>query len=175
MCIVTHMHGFAPPQGCAQLECMYLGGFCRMGADAMEALSQCKALRVLKLNGELSREDLPRICAAFSSGFPALRTWCYYAPHKFSMSLTRRSGLELHSWEHIDRDMTPEQDARSRVRLQRPDIKVKGDESKYQCCPTAIDAAREEYLNAFAKKYGVFDVARGYGSDYDDEDSPVQL
>ena len=83
--------------------------------------------------------------------------------------------MELHSWEKIDRDMTPEQDARARVRLQRPDIKVKGDgSSKCQRRPTAINAAREEYLDAFAKKYGIFDVARGYASDDDEEDPPAQ-
>ena len=97
-----------------------------MGADAMEALSQCTALRVLKLHGELRREDLARICAAFSSGFGALQMWSYSAPHRFTTSLIRRSGLELHSWEHVDRDMTPEQDAMARVREQRPDIEVTG-------------------------------------------------
>ena len=166
--------------GCVQLECLYLEGFRRMGADAMEALSQCTALRVLKLRGELSREDLARICAAFSSGFGALRTWSYSAPHRFAKSLIRRSGLELLSWEHVDRDMTPEHDARARVRLLRPDVEVSGSMltgageycvvDKYRRRFTAIDAAREAYLNAFAMKKGLFDVARSYGSDDDDED-----
>jgi hypothetical protein len=161
--------------GCVQLECLYLEGFRRMGADAMEALSQCTALRVLNLSGELSREDLPRICAAFSSGFGALRMWKYSAPHRFAKSLIRRSCLQLHSWEDVDRDMTPEQDARARVRLQRPDIKVTGilgvsDETLYRRRSTAIDAAREAYLNAFALRKGLFDVARGYASDDYDED-----
>ena len=87
--------------GCAELEFLYLTGFRRMGADAMEALSQCTALRVLKLHGELSRQDLPRICAAFSSGFGALRMWSYSAPHIFAKSLIRQSGLELHSWSRL--------------------------------------------------------------------------
>ena len=83
--------------------------------------------------------------------------------------------------------MTPEQDARARVHLQRPDINVTGtlgasDYSHYRRRSTAIDAAREAYLNAFAMKNGLVDVARGYGSDDYDEDegrgeevSPVSL
>jgi hypothetical protein len=143
--------------GCAQLEFLYLGGFRRMGADAMEALSQCTALSVLKLHGELSREDLTRIGAAFSAGFGALRMWSYSPPHKFTNSLLRRSGLDLSAWEQVDCDMTPEQDARARVRLQRPDIKVtgllRGNDSeglatKHRRGSTAIAAAREAYLNA---------------------------
>ncbi len=173
--------------GCVHLECLYLGGFRRMGADAMEALSQCTALRVLKLHGELSREDLERICDTFSSGFGALRMWSYSAPHTFRKSLIRLSGLELHSWEHVDRDMTPEHDAKARVRVQRPDIEVTGylGVSDFSRPSTAIDAARNAYLNAFAIKKGILDVAGGYGSDdYDEDDgrgaeveeaSPVSL
>ena len=158
--------------GCLQLECLCLGGFRRMGADAMEVLSQCTALRNLKLDGELSREDLPRICAAFSSGFGTLRKWSYSAPDIFAKSLIRRSGLELHSCERIYRDMTPEQDAIARVRLQRPDIDVSRSmlTAACRCRSTAIDAAREAYLNEFAMKNGLFDVARDYESDIDDGD-----
>jgi len=70
--------------------------------------------------------------------------------------------------------MTAEQDARARVRVQRPDIEVSGSmltgASEYRRRSTAIDAAREAYLNAFAMKKGLFDVARSYMSDDDDED-----
>jgi hypothetical protein len=163
--------------GCARLEFLHLGGFRRMGADAIEALSQCRALRVLKLRGELSREDLPQICATFSSGFGALQVWSYSPPHKFNKSFLRQSGLHLSAWEQVDRDMTPEQEARARVRLQRPDIKVIGSllggeglPMKYRRRSTAIAAAREAYLNAFAMQECLVDVVRGYDSDDCDED-----
>ncbi len=164
--------------GCARLEFLHLGGFRRMGADAIEALSQCRALRVLKLRGELSREDLPRICATFSSGFGALQMWSYSPPHKFNKSFLRQSGLHLSAWEQVDRDMTPEQEARARVRLQRPDIKVIGSRlggeglpMKYRRRSTAIAAAREAYLSAFAMQECLVDVVRGYDSDdCDDEE-----